>query len=205
MSKVEELIKEIDKTPADVRMGILVKDFFEDKLDEIQAEQEELQKKADAYDELSKPVEVPQFVAEYLEIRKEKYPVGGLGSAINRPLNGFEGYALEKWMNNNVETFARAWINRYTVKHDTNYQILKLHVDYFDDVADGVKTFEIRKNDRDYQVGNILVLREYDPIDSYTGAFTGRECRARITYITDYAQKDNYVVLGIVLVEEVAE
>lgn len=33
--------------------------------------------------------------------------------------------------------------------------------------------------------------------------FTGRSYKAEITYITDYAQKDGYVVLGIEGLEEV--
>lgn len=35
---------------------------------------------------------------------------------------------------------------------------LKLDTFYFDDVKSGLKTFEIRKNDRDYQVGDLLSL-----------------------------------------------
>ncbi|MBL1228167.1 DUF3850 domain-containing protein [Enterococcus sp. BWB1-3] len=103
----------------------------------------------------------------------------------------------------NQEKYLQAWLTgNYTAKQEQKYQILKLHVDYFDAVAKGIKTFEIRKNDRNYQIGNILVLREYDPIDSHTGEFTGRECRVRVTCMTDYEQKPGYVVLGIVLVKE---
>ena len=36
---------------------------------------------------------------------------------------------------------------------------LKLSADYYDDSASGVKTFEIRKNDRNFRVGDILELR----------------------------------------------
>lgn len=40
---------------------------------------------------------------------------------------------------------------------------LKLDVIYFDDVKSGKKNFEIRKNDRDYQVGDILELKAFVP------------------------------------------
>ncbi|WGL50653.1 DUF3850 domain-containing protein [Nocardioides sp. BP30] len=40
--------------------------------------------------------------------------------------------------------------------------ILKVVAPYFDAVADGSKTFEVRKNDRAYQRGDTLVLWEYD-------------------------------------------
>lgn len=46
----------------------------------------------------------------------------------------------------------------------------KLIQPYFDDVWNGNKTFEIRKNDCDYQVGDLLILREFDKkTDKYTG------------------------------------
>ncbi|AYF99887.1 DUF3850 domain-containing protein [Lactococcus allomyrinae] len=37
---------------------------------------------------------------------------------------------------------------------------LKLDIKYFDDVKNGIKNFEIRKNDRDFQVGDILELKK---------------------------------------------
>lgn len=40
---------------------------------------------------------------------------------------------------------------------------LKIWPQYYCRVADGSKTFEIRKNDRGYQPGDEVVLREYDP------------------------------------------
>ncbi|WP_326925039.1 DUF3850 domain-containing protein [Bacillus haynesii] len=61
-------------------------------------------------------------------------------------------------------------------------------------VCTGEKTFEIRKNDRGFKVGDLLELYEYIPEkDEYTGRVMVRE----VTYMTDYAQKDNYVVMAI--------
>lgn len=40
---------------------------------------------------------------------------------------------------------------------------LKLDVKYFDEVKDGNKNFEIRKNDRDFNVGDILKLKAFMP------------------------------------------
>ena len=40
---------------------------------------------------------------------------------------------------------------------------LKCFPEYFQDVIDGKKTFEIRLHDRPYQVGDLLALNEYLP------------------------------------------
>lgn len=69
---------------------------------------------------------------------------------------------------------------------------LKLLPEYFEGVNEGVKTFEIRKNDRDYQVKDFLRLREFDG-----EKYTGRELLREVTYKTNYEQKEGYVVLAI--------
>ena len=40
---------------------------------------------------------------------------------------------------------------------------LKIWPQYFCRVADGSKTFEVRENDRGFQPGDIVVLKEYFP------------------------------------------
>ncbi|MGF2004125.1 DUF3850 domain-containing protein [Lactococcus lactis] len=45
---------------------------------------------------------------------------------------------------------------------------LKLDIKYFDDVKSGKKNFEIRKNDRDFQVGDVLELKAYAGRESAT-------------------------------------
>jgi len=41
---------------------------------------------------------------------------------------------------------------------------LKAWPEFFDALASRRKTFEVRKNDRDYQLGDVLLLREYAPV-----------------------------------------
>jgi len=50
---------------------------------------------------------------------------------------------------------------------------------YFFDVATGMKTFEIRKNDRRFSVGDTLCLQEYDPDKQ---EYTGEELKVKIDY-----------------------
>ncbi|EMF0419612.1 DUF3850 domain-containing protein [Enterococcus hirae] len=69
---------------------------------------------------------------------------------------------------------------------------LKILPVYFEEVISGRKQFEIRKNDRNFQLGDQLILKEWNK-----EGFTGRAYHSEIIYITDYMQKEGYVVLGI--------
>lgn len=70
---------------------------------------------------------------------------------------------------------------------------LKIEPVFFEAVELGWKTFEIRKNDRGFQVYDILVLQEYK-----NGKYTGKEIKKEVTYITNFNQKLDYVVMAIV-------
>lgn len=54
---------------------------------------------------------------------------------------------------------------------------LKILPEFFDAVVHGVKTFELRKNDRNFAVGDILLLKEWKH------EYTGREVYVRVKYI----------------------
>ena len=71
---------------------------------------------------------------------------------------------------------------------------LKIQPDYFKAVFMGIKTFEIRKNDRGYKVGDMLILKEWVP---ETKRYTGKMVARKVTYITGYQQKPGYVVMAI--------
>lgn len=68
---------------------------------------------------------------------------------------------------------------------------LKVLPHFFLAVEVGIKTFEIRKNDRNYKVGQLIILEEYDGNN-----YTGRNIKVVITYLTDYKQADDYVVFS---------
>jgi hypothetical protein len=76
---------------------------------------------------------------------------------------------------------------------------LKTWPEYFQAVLERRKTFEIRKNDRDFQVGDYLHLMEMIPEN---GKFTGASLNVRVTYMTAFSQPEGQVVLGIEFAEE---
>ncbi len=57
---------------------------------------------------------------------------------------------------------------------------LKCHLAYYAAVLAGIKTFELRLNDRAYQMGDILTLNEWDEIQ---GVPTGRSLQVKICYM----------------------
>lgn len=67
---------------------------------------------------------------------------------------------------------------------------------YYEEVRMKRKTFELRTDDSDYQVGDILVLEEWDG-ENYTGRSLCRE----ITYILrdaeEYGLKKGFCILAI--------
>jgi hypothetical protein len=70
---------------------------------------------------------------------------------------------------------------------------LKTHPEYWWAVNSQLKRFEIRKNDRDFHTGDVLKLEEFSPRDGYTG----RSLLMQVVYITAFAQRPGYVVMGI--------
>ena len=68
---------------------------------------------------------------------------------------------------------------------------------FYNEVAAGIKTFEVRYNDRNYNVGEKVVLYEYDPEKQ---KHTGRWLTFVISYILpggQYGIANGYIVMGI--------
>ena len=81
---------------------------------------------------------------------------------------------------------------------------LKIWPVFFIAVINGKKLFEIRQMDRDFRVGDFILLREFT---AATSSYTGREAMVRISYIyasNDYL-KDGYGVVAIRLVDDDTE
>lgn len=64
---------------------------------------------------------------------------------------------------------------------------------YFQALIDGIKTAEIRRDDRGFRPGDILWLREWSP------GYTGREASASVTHITRDIEglADGFVMLSL--------
>ena len=73
--------------------------------------------------------------------------------------------------------------------------MLKILPDYFDEIIQSRKRFEIRKNDRQYLMGDYLILKEYNAMRK---GYTGRMATCKVTYILrDFeGLKEGYVAMS---------
>ena len=76
---------------------------------------------------------------------------------------------------------------------------LKTWPEYFEKVKSGEKNFELRKNDRHFQVGDTLILQEWDSISGYSG----RECDRVVSYVFNgggtMGLQEGYVIMSLTL------
>lgn len=66
---------------------------------------------------------------------------------------------------------------RDPIKH-----FLKIWPGFFEAVTLHLKTFEIRRNDRDYQPKDRVVLQEFSPVSN---SFTGKELEVEVEYVLE--------------------
>lgn len=80
-------------------------------------------------------------------------------------------------------------IRNRRIEHD-----IKISSIFFADSRDGIKPFELRKNDRNYNTGDILKMREYRD-----GEMTGNVIRKEITYVLEDFEglMQGYCILGV--------
>ena|SRR6187399_761433 len=74
---------------------------------------------------------------------------------------------------------------------------LRTWPEYFQAILDGEKTFEYRKNDRDFRAGDTLLLREWNP-DKIL--YTGRQIKVLAGYVLPSGQMgvpDGYVIISL--------
>lgn len=114
-------------------------------------------------------------------------------SEILRLVNELKDNPKVRWKDSIKEVIEKYKNSIYseTMEHE-----LKTWPEYFEEVLNGNKLFEIRKNDRNFKCGDILILREYDP---FVKSYTGREIRVKVTYILDKKPfvPDGYICMSI--------
>lgn len=74
---------------------------------------------------------------------------------------------------------------------------LKTWPEYYSALRDLTKNFEVRLNDRDFKVGDTLILKEYNNI---TNSYTGNKVVRTITYILhggNFGIESGYCVIGL--------
>jgi len=65
----------------------------------------------------------------------------------------------------------------------TDHQ-LKIWPEFFAKLADGTKTFEVRRNDRGFKMGDVLWLHEWSEAEGYTGMIERRV----VVYLVDLSR-----------------
>lgn len=81
-------------------------------------------------------------------------------------------------------------MNKDKTKHE-----IKILPQYYEAVSKGIKQFELRKDDRDYQVGDLVRLREWDGKE-----YTGNKMIIGIKYVLrdcpEYGLMEGYCIFG---------
>ncbi len=72
--------------------------------------------------------------------------------------------------------------------------VLKILPEWFETVVSGEKTFEVRKDDRNYQPNDVLHLREFDGV-----RYIGRSCLVDVRFVlrNEYC-REGYCIMSIV-------
>lgn len=77
---------------------------------------------------------------------------------------------------------------------------LKSWPEYFKAIESGTKTFDLRKDDRPYVVGDTVLMQEFDPVEN---GYSGDEVILSISYILrdapKFGLKSGFCILGLTL------
>lgn len=71
----------------------------------------------------------------------------------------------------------------------------KILPEYFMEVLKDNKHFEIRKDEDDAQVGDTIILMEWDG-EKYTGRETGKRITYVLRNVTEYGLQEGYCIIG---------
>lgn len=126
--------------------------------------------------------EVEAFYAEYL-------PHLELSEGYGFSLEALQQFAIDF----HQSMLDKQWVS---VERTGTIHELKTWPQFYEDVASGKKTFEVRNNDRQFKVGDVLRLIEYNPDSSVYGVSSDY----LVTYILpggEFGISDEYVCMSI--------
>ena len=137
--------------------------------------------------------------AAYADFDEYKREVLGVDDIDDLPQDDYR-YGLERAIDIIIEYMGKEKSTEKTVnqeKRGRTVHELKISPKYYDEVVYNNKRFVIRKDDRNYQVGDLVTLKEYE-----NGLYTGRQMvNIPIRYILrnapEYGLKEGYCILGI--------
>jgi hypothetical protein len=95
-------------------------------------------------------------------------------------------------------TFGEQFVPQFHISNPAQHQNheLKIWPSCFAAVKAGNKPFDVRENDRGFQIGDELLLREFEP---ETGQYTGHTITRWVSYVLEggaFGVRDNWCVLG---------
>ena len=70
----------------------------------------------------------------------------------------------------------------------------KILPEYFEAVQENRKKFELRKDEDNIQVGDEIILEEWD--GEYTGRYTSRKATYILRNVPEYGLNDGYCIIG---------
>lgn len=74
---------------------------------------------------------------------------------------------------------------------------LKILKPYYEAVKAGDKTFELRKDDRPYKIGDTLILREIGAGNTYTGRYIRKKVGYILRDCPEYGLENGYCILSL--------
>lgn len=82
--------------------------------------------------------------------------------------------------------------------------VLKTWPVHFQEIKNGTKTFELRKNDRNFAMNDFLFLEEYNPD---TGKYTGNRIICRVGTMVHglFGLKDDYCAMSLLKVTDISD
>lgn len=72
----------------------------------------------------------------------------------------------------------------------------KILPEYYKAVRSGRKTFELRKDEDNVQVGDVLLLREWDG-EKYTGKMIDKSVSYVLRNVPEYGLQDGYCIIAL--------